>query len=242
MFNEHTNNIQVLNNYAGAHKISLDCDMLACFERYRQFLLEYNQKVNLTAITDPSEVLIKHFLDSLLVLDAYDIPRGARVIDVGTGAGFPGVPIKIVRADIKLTLLDSLNKRVRFLELLSDLLFQQDNHCIHARAEQAARQPHYREIFDVAVSRAVAALPALCEYALPFVRQGGVFIALKGADIEDEVSAAQSAIHTTGGKLSRISTYTLPDGSRRSIIIIKKISQTPTKYPRTSVKIAKTPL
>jgi len=135
-----------------------------------------------------------------------------------------------------------LNKRVRFLEELSDLLGQHGNHCLHARAEIAAREPRYREVFDVALSRAVAALPVLCEYALPFVKPGGVFLALKGGDTEDEVHAAGSAISTLGGELSRISTYTLSDGSSRSIIPIKKISQTPAKYPRIPAKIAKTPL
>ncbi|MCL2068485.1 MAG: 16S rRNA (guanine(527)-N(7))-methyltransferase RsmG, partial [Oscillospiraceae bacterium] len=172
----------------------------------------------------------------------YDIPHGADVIDVGTGAGFPGVPLKIARPDINLTLLDSLGKRVKFLAQLSQLLGQSGNNCIHERAEQAANKSLHREKFDAAVSRAVAALPALCEYAMAFVKPGGVFIALKGGGAEREARDGQSAIRLMGGELSGVVRYTLPDGSARSIVVIKKISQTPPKYPRISARITKTPL
>jgi 16S rRNA (guanine(527)-N(7))-methyltransferase RsmG len=239
--------VEQLRNYAARYGITLDDSMLAAFGKYQDFMLEYNQKVNLTAITAPEEILVKHFLDSLLVLDAYDIPHGARIIDVGTGAGFPGVPLKIARPDIDLTLLDSLNKRVTFLKdlfagLVGDAAPGVPTDCIHDRAEQAAHKPLYRERFDVAASRAVAALPALCEYSLAFVRPGGVFIALKGGNVEKEAERAQSAIRLMGGEILEIKQYALPDGSARSIVCIKKISQTPPKYPRIAQKITKSPL
>ena len=245
--------MQQLKTYAAQYGITLDDSMLAAFGKYSDFMLEYNEKVNLTAITAPDEIIVKHFLDSLLVLDAYTIAPGARVIDVGTGAGFPGVPLKIARPDIELTLLDSLNKRIIFLRQLMERLEPLPSlvkrvptavgGCfVHDRAEQAARKPLYREAFDVATSRAVAALPALCEYVMAFVKTGGVFIALKGGDIEEEAAGAQSAIRLMGGELLGIKPYILPDGSARSIVIIKKISQTPTKYPRIAQKITKTPL
>jgi 16S rRNA (guanine(527)-N(7))-methyltransferase RsmG len=235
--------MQQLKTYAAEYSIALDDAMLTAFVLYSDFLLEYNQKVNLTAITAPDEIIVKHFLDSLLVLHAYDIPHGAKVIDVGTGAGFPGVPLGIARPDLNLTLLDSTGKKVAFLERLVDEIRPHTRpECIHGRAEQAAQNPLYREQFDVAASRAVAALPALCEYAMGFVKVGGVFIALKGGDVEDEANEAQAAIRMMGGELDRIEPYTLPDNSRRSMVIIKKISQTSAKYPRISAKIAKAPL
>lgn len=226
---------------AAGYGLCLSSDMLDAFEAYAVLLADWNQRMNLTAITDPGEVAIKHFLDSLLVLRALDVPQGASLIDVGTGAGFPAVPMHIARRDLCVTLLDSLQKRIGFLAALSDALGQK-NELIHGRAEVCGHKPELREKFDLATARAVAALPALCEYCLPFVRPGGYFAALKGGDVKQETEAAASAITRLGGQITAIKPFVLPDSSARSIILIKKISHTPPKYPRSSVKITKTPI
>jgi len=232
---------KTLKQMASDYGIMLDAQMLERFSAYARLLAEWNARMNLTAITDPEEVRIKHFLDSLTLLWAVEIPPGAAVIDVGTGAGFPGVPAKIVRGDIRLTLLDSLAKRIAFLEALSGEL-RLENTFIHARAEEAARDPALRESFDAATARAVAALPALCEYCLPFVKVGGVFVAFKGGEVEREAQQAAQAIGQLGGAIREIRSLTLPGENARSIVVIEKRSQTPPKYPRTSGKIAKAPL
>ena len=211
------------------------------FETYHRLLLEWNERVNLTAITQPREVLEKHFLDSILPLSLLEIPQGTAIIDVGTGAGFPGVPLKIVRPDLCLTLLDSLGKRVDFLRELSAALGQ-ENTLIHARAEDSAHDPALREGFFAATSRAVAALPMLCELCLPFVKPGGVFFALKGPDADAEIAEAQSASVILGGGEIRKEGYVLPAFGGRSICIAEKISQTPAKYPRKPKQMSKTPL
>lgn len=211
------------------------------FNTYSIFLREYNEKVNLTRITEPSEIEEKHFLDSILPLDYIDIPKKSNLIDVGTGAGFPGVPIKIVRDDINLTLLDSLEKRLVFLRELSEKLGQK-NTFIHSRAEMAGIDKNLREKFDFVTSRAVASLPVLCEYCLPLSKVGGTFFALKGPNIEEELSSAKNAIKVLGGKLEKVIEYTLPSGSARTLVIIKKISPTPSKYPRQRVKLNEKPL
>jgi len=229
-------------NLANEYNIKLDPKAEQHFDLYASLLCEWNEKINLTAITRPDEVMVKHFLDSLLVLDAVNLPNIAQVIDVGTGAGFPGVPMKIAREDIKLTLLDSLNKRVNFLLDISQKLGQSDNVCIHGRAEDKAKEAGLREKFDAATARAVASMSALCEYCLPFVKIGGVFIALKGEDVEDELGSAKESIKLLGGAIADIKKYKLPMGISRSIVVIEKISQTPPKYPRKGVKISKTPL
>lgn len=230
-----------LKEYASALGILLEDVQLEQFDCYAQTLVEWNQKMNLTAITEPQEIVIKHFVDSLALLTVIELPQGAKVIDVGTGAGFPSVPVKIARPDIHLTLLDSLNKRVVFLDALSAALGQ-ENICIHFRAEEAGRNPAYREKFDLATARAVAHLRELSEYCLPFVRVGGRFAAMKGGDVDAELAGSSKAIGLLGGKVEEIKRFSLPDESWRSIIIIKKISQNTTKYPRPSAKIAKNPL
>ncbi len=230
-----------LKEYASALGISLEDAQLEQFDCYAKTLVEWNQKMNLTAIIEPLEIVIKHFIDSLTLLTAVELPQGASVIDVGTGAGFPSVPVKIVRPDIRLTLLDSLNKRVVFLGALSAAL-KQENDCIHFRAEEAGRNPEYREQFDLATARAVAHLRELSEYCLPFVRVGGRFAAMKGGDVDAELAESSKAIELLGGEIEKMKHFSLPDDSRRSIIIIKKISQNTTKYPRPSAKIAKNPL
>ena len=231
----------MLKEYAAGFGVTLDTAQLDAFDRYAALLVEWNAKMNLTAITEPQEIVIKHFVDSLSLLSLCPIPQGARLVDVGTGAGFPSVPLKIARPDLHLTLLDSLNKRITFLQELSQSLGQ-DNECIHARAEEVGRSPVYREKYDMAVSRAVARLYELSEYCLPFVRAGGIFAAYKGNDCDKECAEAGRAVHLLGGELKAVKRLGLPDGSGRAIVLIKKRSQTSTKYPRPHSKIAKNPL
>lgn len=232
--------ILYLKELAAKKGINLTETQLTQFETYSQMLREWNEKMNLTAIVDPKGIAEKHFYDSLLFLVATDIPQGARVIDVGTGAGFPGVVLKIARPDIELVLLDSLNKRLIFLgELLKELKL--DAELIHARAEEGAKPP-LRESFDIATARAVAALPTLTEYCLPYVKVGGSFVAMKGPAANQEAEQAKNALKVLGGDKFEILTEFLPEGDERCFAITKKISQTPTKYPRNSGKISKNPL
>lgn len=230
-----------LRNDAEQYGIFLDGRMLRDFETYEAILLEWNKKMNLTAITGHEEILAKHFLDSLLLWKAISLEEGAAVIDVGSGAGFPGVPLKILRPDLRLTLLDSLGKRVSFLRAVSDLLGQ-DNLCIHGRAEVLGRDPDHRERYDLATARAVAALPVLCEYCLPFVRLGGRFAAMKGGEVEGELAAAQNAISLLGGEVEAVRRERLPGGDARTVLVVGKRSQIPSKYPRTAAKMTKSPL
>lgn len=209
--------------------------------KYAEMLIEWNKMVNLTAILSPEDISQKHFLDSVLPFYLFDVKKGTKIIDVGTGAGFPSCPLKIFRDDIKVTLLDSLNKRINFLKTLSDEL-DLNAECIHGRAEELAHKENYREQFDMATARAVASLPMLCEYCLPFVKKGGYFIALKGGNSDDEIGASKSAIKELGGKIDKIIDYSLPNGDKRVLIAIKKISQTASKYPRNKGQITKKPL
>lgn len=211
------------------------------FDEYAEMLVSYNEKVNLTALTSPEDIAEKHFIDSILPFLHFPLKEGASVIDVGTGAGFPSCPLKIIRDDISLTLVDSLNKRVNFLSMLSDAL-KLDAECIHARAEELGRNSDYRESFDVATARAVANLPILCEYCMPFVKIGGYFVALKGSRGAEEAKEAYTAIKTLGGKLQEVYEYSLPSGDNRTLVVIKKISQTPPKYPRNKGVMTKKPL
>ena len=209
-------------------------------QRYAELLVEWNEKINLTAITEPEEIAVKHFLDCLMFFKYVNVPVGASVIDIGTGAGFPGVVLKIARPDIKLTLLDSLQKRIVFLRTLCDDLGVEDVETVHSRAEDGARTR--REKYDFAVARAVANLPVLSEYCIPYVRVGGSFVALKGASANMEAELANKAIKTLGGKLESVDCFSLLDSGERGIITVKKISQTPPKYPRNPGKISKQPL
>ena len=230
-----------LKNGCDAFEIELNGSQVEDFCRYAEILVEWNQKMNLTAITEPAAVAVKHFTDSLLFTKAFELSGNERIIDVGTGAGFPGIPLKIYKSGIELTLLDSLNKRMNFLKEVSEQL-NQDNECIHARAEEQGRKKESREQYDIATARAVAHLRELSEYCLPFVKVGGFFVSLKGYDIENELDEAKKAIELLGGKIERVEKFILPDESRRSIVIVKKISQTAPKYPRQSAKIAKSPI
>lgn len=224
-----------------SYKIELSAEQLAQLEKYYELLVSWNEKMNLTAITEPNDVAIKHFADSLSVFNYIDIPNGASVIDVGTGAGFPGLVMKIARPDIKLTLLDSLNKRLKFLDaVLGELGLEAE--LIHARAEEGGQSIELRECFDFAVSRAVARLNVLCEYCLPYVRLSGSFIAFKG-DSDNEIKDAARAIQALGGKKKNIYKFELPQNcGSRTLIEIEKNQPTPEKYPRQNGKIKSNPL
>ena len=208
-------------------------------QAFTKLLLEENTRQNLTRITDPAEIAVKHFDDCLTLLPY--LPKEGNLIDIGTGAGFPAVPLAIA-TKLEVTALDSLNKRVEFLQRVKNDLQLENFHPIHARAEQLAQTKEYREKFDVCVSRAVANLAALCEYCLPFVRKGGTFIAMKGQNPDEEVAEASFAISELGGKLKEIVPYALPGADHHCLVIIEKIKATPTKYPRQRVNISKKPL
>ena len=202
---------------------------------YAEFLVEYNEKVNLTAITEPMEILRKHFIDSILLTKYVDIPLNSTLIDVGTGAGFPSVPIKIYRPDIKITLLDSLNKRIDYLKQLCEKL-EVDAEFIHGRAEDFSKKEEYREKFDFSCARAVANMALLSELCIPFVKQNGCFVAMKGPN--EDISLGANAVMVLGGLIEKEIEYKLFDEDRK-IVLVRKISQTPSKYPRNSSQIKK---
>ena len=227
----------LLQNYIKDYKITLTENQYEQFQKYFELLAEWNEKMNLTAITDESGVALKHFADSLSLLNFVDIPQNSSLADVGTGAGFPGVVLKIARPDIKLTLIDSLNKRLVFLgEVCAQLGIEAE--LIHSRAEDGARDEKLRESFDFAVSRAVARMNVLSEYCLPYVKVGGAFCAMKGAQANEEFKESLNAIHTLGGKLENKYFFELPEnGGERAIAVVRKVKNTPQKYPRQSGKI-----
>lgn len=208
-------------------------------EELMLFMLEYNKNVNLTRITERNEVIEKHYIDSILPLTMVDVPRGTKCADIGTGAGFPSLPMNIYRPDLNFTLIDSLGKRITYLNLACEKIGLNCN-TIHARSEEAAKQPALREQFGFVTARAVAALNVLCEYCLPYVEKGGIFAALKGA--EDECKTAENAIKKLGGRLEKVIKYNLPSGDSRNLVIIRKVSETPKNYPRAGGVIAKRPL
>lgn len=220
------------------YEIDLPSEVYDKLEIYADFLVKYNENVNLTAITDGREIFVKHFLDSILLLKYVDIPSNSSIIDVGTGAGFPSVPMKIYRPDLKITLLDSLNKRINFLQQLCEMT-QIDAEFIHGRAEDYGKESQYREKFDFSCARAVANLSVLSEYCIPFVKIGGYFISMKGPN--EIIDESNNAVELLGGKIKSDIQYSLENDTRR-IIAIEKISQTPTKYPRNSSQIKKKPL
>ncbi len=221
--------------------ITINDEQLSRFEKLSELLVEQNKTMNLTAITDPDGIAVKHFADSISVLSAAEIPQGARILDVGTGAGFPGIPLLIMRPDIDLTMIDSTAKKLKYVEnTVNELGLIATT--LHTRAEEAGQSKEYREKFDFVCSRAVAALNVLCEYCLPFVKQNGLFIAMKGAKAQEEIDAAKSAIKTLGGKIVAEKSFSLSDGGERTLVVIKKISQVPPKYPRPSAQISKKPL
>jgi len=210
------------------------------FNLFLKELLSWNKKFNLTAITDKDQVIQKHFLDSLLVLDAYPITNQS-IVDIGTGAGFPGIPIKIAKPDIKLTLIDSVKKKTKFLKHLISVLNLNSVSIIWGRAEDIAKEQ--REVYDIAVCRALAPLNVLLEYCLPFVKVGGAVIVLKSKNIEDEISVSSNALKILGGKIESIKELVIPKTDiLRKIVIIKKESKTPEKYPRRAGLAKKNPL
>lgn len=216
---------------------------LAHLDSYYRLLIEWNEKMNLTAITEPQEVAVKHMVDSLSCYREDIFAAGASLVDVGTGAGFPGLPLKIFRTDIRLTLMDSLNKRLNFLREVVDTLGLQQVEFVHARAEEAGKNKQYREQYQIAVSRAVARLNILCELCLPMVKPGGWFIALKGAQYEEEVREAGNAVKVLGGKIEDIQPVALPGlTDKRAVIYIKKAAATPSAYPRKPGTPEKKPL
>ncbi len=234
-------NIQKIVPLCEGFGLSLDDTAIKRLNIYGNMLIEWNEKMNLTAITEPEEVLFKHFYDCLLFFKNVEVSKGAKVIDVGTGAGFPGVVLKIARPDIELTLLDGLNKRLVFLnELLSSLGL--DAKTVHLRAEDGGKNPLYREQYDIACARAVASLPVLCEYCVPFVKVGGHFVAMKGSSAADEMASAQNAYKLLGCEKPTIICENLRENEPRAFVVAKKVSQTPPKYPRMGGKIAKSAL
>ncbi len=221
--------------------VELTPEICARLTVYGNLLVEWNEKMNLTAITEPDDILYKHFLDCLLFLKHVHPTENARLIDVGTGAGFPGMVLLIARPDLKVTLLDGLNKRLTFLSaVLTQLGLQAET--VHLRAEEAGKKPDFREQFDVACARAVAALPTLSEYCMPLVKKGGLFVAMKGQSGEEEAKAAKSALHLLGGGKTEIFRETLTGEEERTFIVTKKAQPTPVKYPRAGGQISKKPL
>ena len=225
---------------AGLTALGLDTAATDKLERYAELLLEKNKVMNLTAITDPVDVVTLHLLDCAALLRMEDF-RGKRVVDVGTGAGFPGMPLRLLEPDFDLTLLDSLGKRMAFLQEVCNAMALQRVTCVHARAEEFAAQE--RERFDLAVSRAVAPLNVLCELSLPLVRVGGSFLAMKSVDCGEELQSAKSAISQLGGQLEGCEDYTIPgtDVTHR-VVRIRKVRPTPKTFPRAFAKIKKNPL
>ncbi|MEH6905282.1 16S rRNA (guanine(527)-N(7))-methyltransferase RsmG [Neobacillus drentensis] len=223
--------------------ISLTQDQIDQFELYFETLVEWNEKMNLTAITDKAEVYLKHFYDSITASFYFDFTKPFHLCDVGAGAGFPSIPLKIVFPHIEVTIVDSLNKRISFLNHLAKVLKLENVHFIHDRAETFGVNPLYRESFDVVTARAVARMSVLSELCLPLVKTGGHFIAMKAAHANDELEVGQKAITTLGGRLEAMHTFTLPmEESERNILIIKKEKQTPKKYPRKPGTPGKTPI
>ncbi len=231
----------LLKEKAEMFHVKLDEQALERFDIYGKLLVEWNENINLTAITDPEGVTIKHFLDSLTIFGYVDIPEGAKVIDVGTGAGFPGLAMLIARPDLDITLMDSTKKRLMVIENILEAVGLKAN-VVHSRAEEAGQNKNFRENFDFSTARAVTNLRDLAEYCLPFVKVGGSFIPMKSAKAQEEIAEGKKAIKVLGGKIIKQDTFDLLDCGERTIINVKKISSTPAKYPRPSAKIAKNPI
>lgn len=223
--------------------VKLDENQIQKFVKYYEMLIEWNSFMNLTAITEFNEVFKKHFIDSLSLIKAYDINRKSRLIDIGTGAGFPGLALKIAYPNLNVTLLDSLNKRIQFLNEVIKEIGLYEIETIHGRAEDYAKQEKHREKYDICVSRAVANLSTLSEYCLPFVKENGYFISYKSEKISEELVSAHKAIEILGGKVDNQIEFHLPNSDiYRNLFIIKKINKTPKKYPRKAGLPAKEPL
>ena len=221
--------------------IEIDAKKEEQFYNYMKLLLEWNEKINLTAITEQNDIILKHFIDSITI-NKY-IEQSNSIIDIGTGAGFPGIPLKIMNQNKKITLVDSLNKRINFLNEVCKEISLENIQCIHARAEELASDLEYRENYETVVSRAVARLNVLIEYMLPFVKKGGLCICMKGPNIDGELEDAKNAIKVLGGKIKSVESFFLPDSDiERNVIIIEKVAETPKKYPRKAGLPSKQPI
>ena len=232
---------EIFNKYLKDLNIKLDEEQIKKFYIYMNLLIDWNEKINLTSIIKPEEMILKHFIDCLTI--AKYIEENSELIDMGTGAGFPGIPLKIYRDDLKIVLADSLNKRLNFLNEVIDTLKLDSIETIHTRAEELGKNKKYREQFDIATSRAVANLATLSEYLLPFVKVGGKCICMKGPDIDEEINIAEKAITILGGKIVKKDVFNLPQSDLgRSIVIIKKVKDTPGKFPRKPGTPAKEPI
>ena len=234
-------NVEYFLHELGKLNISLSEMQINQFIRFYEMLIEKNKVMNLTAITEFDEVIDKHFLDSLNLFRLIDLNSEKRILDLGTGAGFPGIPLKIAFPKIKITLVDSLNKRVMFLNDVVNQLGLEDVECVHARAEDLAKKKEYREEYDICVSRAVANLSTLSEYCIPFVKVGGNFISYKSGDCDEEINSSKAAIKKLGARISKVENFEIKDMGR-SFVVIDKISSTPNKYPRKAGLPSKEPL
>lgn len=223
--------------------ISLSEEQLQQFLTYYEMLVEKNKVMNLTAITEKEEVIDKHFIDSISLNKVMDVTKPLKILDLGTGAGFPGIPLKIAYPNLDLTLLDSLNKRIKFLDEVIEALSLEGIVTIHGRAEDYAKQASYREQFDICVSRAVANLATLSEYCLPYVKEGGCFISYKSGSVEEELEQSKKAIFELGGKVKEVIAFTLPETDiERTFVVIEKVRKTPKKYPRKAGLPSKEPI
>ena len=232
---------KLISSYGKEISIEFSNIQIESFYKYMNLLIEWNEKINLTAITEPKEIIIKHFIDSLTVLK--DIKGKNTLVDVGTGAGFPGIPLKIMDEEIKITLLDSLNKRINFLNEVINQLDLKNIETIHSRVEDAGKNKKYRERFDIATARAVANLATLSEYMLPLVKVGGKSICMKGSEVSEELQNSKKAISILGGEIENIDNFQLPKSDMmRNIVIIKKVKNTPNKYPRKPGTPSKEPI
>jgi 16S rRNA (guanine527-N7)-methyltransferase len=237
------NNLDILIDGAGKLGLNLSENQTEQLIKYKDLLLEWNEKMNLTAITDEKEVMIKHFLDALSCATVNQMKEDAKIIDVGTGAGFPGIPLKIYFPNLSLTLLDSLNKRINFLKTVCQEIKVENVQFVHGRAEDVGANKLHREQYDIAVARAVAELNVLSEYCLPFVKVGGYFICQKGPNIQEEMERGKKAIETLGGKIVDRKDILLPFSEiTHNIVIIEKVRNTPTKFPRKAGTPSKNPL
>ena len=236
-------NLEILEKGCEELGITLNDTQKHQFIQFYEYLIEKNKVMNLTGITEFQEVLIKHFLDSLACVKAVDMSQIKRIMDIGTGAGFPGVPLKIAFPHLEACLLDSLKKRVNFLEETFQLLKLENITAIHGRAEEYAKNKQYRETYDLCVSRAVSNLATLSEYCLPYVKTGGYFISYKSGTVQEEVEQAQKAVKILGGKIQDVVYFQLPDSEiQRSLVVIEKIKATPGRYPRKAGTPLKEPL
>ncbi len=235
--------MEQLKRKSEALNIVLNEKQLAMFETYYEMLVEKNKVMNLTAITEKNEVIDKHFIDSISLKKAMDVTKPVKVLDLGTGAGFPGIPLKIAYPNLQVMLLDSLNKRIKFLQEVIEELSLEEIDAIHGRAEDYAKQSGYREQFDICVSRAVANLATLSEYCLPYVKQGGCFISYKSGAVQEELEQSKKAIKELGGRVKEVIPFVLPDTDiERTFVVIEKVKQTPRKYPRKAGLPSKEPI